>query len=612
MPGAALAHPHAKLPCFAAMRIESGGQPRLPLAVVGTPPHCPGAGMPVYTEKLPGRAARDRWTSEGPMETFDYVIAGGGTAACILAARLTEDGTTTVCLLEAGPPDSNPYIRIPAGFMKTLYNPAVTWNLTHEPCEGTAGRRVYAGQGRTLGGSSSINGMIYNRGQAADYDGWAQRGNRGWAYADILPYFKRTERRIGPGGEKPGDDRLRGRDGALPVTTTRWQHPLLDAFIAAAVESGVPLNEDYNGADQFGVCRVQSAILLGKRYSTATAFLHPARGRANLSVRTNALVTRITLEGRRATGLIYRRDDGSVASLAARRSVIVSAGALHSPKLLQLSGIGPADLLREHGIAVAHDLPGVGSNLGDHYGARVVARVKNTDSLNNRVKGARLLFEGVKWALGQPSALSNSPGVIHAFCKSDPGLDNPDLNLTFMPASFKAGVLGVLDDVAGMTCAASISRPESTGTVSIDSSNPLAPPILRPNYFSTENDRRRGVIGVKTVRRIFRAAAFRDYLDTETLPGADVRTDEDLLAFLRGNAGSGWHYNGTCKMGPEGDAMAVVNDQLAVRGIDGLHIADASVMPCTPSGNTMAPVMMIAEKAADMLLGKQALPRAEI
>ena len=539
------------------------------------------------------------------MEEVDFVIIGGGTAGCVLAARLSENGKNSVCLLEAGGKDDNFFMKMPAGFMKTLFNPDVSFQIKFDPCEGTAGRQIVAAQGKVLGGSSSINGMVINRGQAADFDGWAQLGNRGWSYADVLPYFKKFERRIGP-----GDDRYRGREGPIPVTSNGWQHPLLDAFRAGALENGVPSNPDHNGAQQFGVSRYQNAIYKARRVSTATAYLHPAMRRPNLSVKLHAPASRVLFEGKRASGVAYVQD-GVEKQVSARRAVILAAGALQSPKLLQLSGIGPEDALRAHGIDVRAHLPGVGRNLCDHFGARVVARVQNTDSLNSRVKGINLGIEAVKWFFGRQSALGNSPGMIHAFCKSDPALDNPDFYIAFMPASFKAGYVGVLDDFPGMTSGASVSRPRSRGSVEIASADPRANPVVRPNYFSNEYDQRTGVAAVRMVRLIYRSKAMASYLHSETLPSADLETDDEIMGYLLSGAGTGYHYNGTARMGPAHDAGAVVDDRLAVHGFDGLYVVDASVFPRPISANTMAGVIMTAEKTADALLGKPPLPATE-
>ena len=528
-------------------------------------------------------------------DSFDYVIVGGGTAAGILAWRLSEAGRS-VCVLEAGPPDRNPYHRIPAGFIKTLFDPRVTWQYASEPNPNSGGRPIQYTQGKTLGGSSSVNGMVYNRGQAPDFDHWAQLGNPGWGYADVLPYFRRTERRIGE-----GDDRYRGREGRLTVSTAPWPSAVVDAFVAGAVARGHPLNPDSNGARQEGVGKYQSAIARGRRVSTATAFLHPSR-RNGVDVRTEALVTRILLDGLRATGVAYRQG-GVEREVHARCEVIVAAGTPHSPKLLQLSGIGPADLLRQHGIPVAHALPGVGENFHDHYSPRLVARLKDgVDSLNAHVTGLALARQVARWLLGRPSVLALSPALVHVFGRSHAALDNPDYSLVFTPGSYKQGFIGRLDDFPGMTCGAWQMRPESRGSVRIRSADPDDAPLLDPNYLAAETDRRVLVAALREARAILSSPELAPYFDRELFPGADVQSDDEWLGFARQYGNSSYHLVGTCKMGPASDPLAVVDARLRVHGIAALRVVDASIMPVIASANTYAATMMIAEKGADMIL----------
>ncbi len=537
------------------------------------------------------------------MDEFDYVIIGGGTAACVLAYRLSEGDRNTVCVLEAGPKDDHFTIRIPAGFIKNLSNPRVSFQYFLEPSEGTNNRRIQIAQGRMLGGSSSLNGMIFNRGQAADYNYWAQLGNRGWGYDDVLPYFKRFEKREGP-----GDDRFRGRDGLLVTCNSAWDNPLIAAFMESAAANGVPRNMDHNGETQFGHGWVQAAVDNTNRASTAHAFLRPAERRQSVTVRTEATVTRIVLDGKRATGVEYRAANtpGSV-TVRARKSVILSAGALNGPKLLQLSGIGPAGLLSEFGIPVQHDLPGVGENLSDHFGCRVVAKIKGATTLNGVLRFPRLQIEALKWALSMPNLLSNPVGLVNGFGKSHPDLDEPDFYFTLAPASFKAGFFGKLDDYPGVTCAASPMRPESRGYVRIQSTDIMQQPIIQPNYLSTENDRRLAVHAASQARKMLQTGAMAQYFDGDILPGPNVQTYDEMLDFVRSNAMSGYHYVGTCKMAPATDKMAVVDDRLRVHGLEGLHIVDASIIPRVTSANTCVPTIMVAEKASDMLLGKPPL-----
>jgi len=540
------------------------------------------------------------------MDTFDYVIVGGGSAGSLLAFRLSEAGHS-VCVIEAGPPDRNPYILIPAGFIKTLADPAVTWQFQTEPCEGTAGRPIGIPQGRTLGGSSAINGAIYSRGQPADFDGWAQLGNTGWSFADVLPYFRRTERRIGD-----ADEHYRGREGRLPVTTNRLDAPVAEAFIDGAVEQGLPRNADHNGAEQFGVAYSQSVIHKGLRVSAARAFLHPARRRYGVEIRTDALVTRVIVENGRATGVAYRHKGvGAEQIVRAGREVILSAGAFNTPKLMQLSGLGPGAVLRDAGIGLVRDLPGVGENLRDHYNARIVARgVPGMNGINRRVQGWRLGREVLRWMLRRPSVLSISPALVHVFGKSNPVLDNPDFFLVFTPGSYKRGFIGKLDDFPGLSCGSTPLRPESRGTVRIKSAEAAVPPVIQPNYLSAEYDQRIQVAALRCARSLIESAPMRPFVEAENFPGADVQTDDQWLAFARETGGTSFHPAGTCRMGPAGDPDAVVDPNLRVHGIDGLRIVDASVMPTLVSANTYAATMMIAEKAADLILGRPPLSPA--
>lgn len=530
------------------------------------------------------------------METFDFVVVGGGSAGSLLAWGLADGGRNTVCVLEAGSPDSNPWIRIPAGFIKTLTDPAVTWQLMAEPSQGTAGRPIALPQGRTLGGSSSMNGAIVNRGHPADFDGWAALGNRGWDYESVLPYFKRFESWLG----EPSSE-ARGRHGRLPVALNRMPVPVTDAFMEAAVLEGLPANPDHNAGEHFGVGPSQGAIRRGFRVSASRAFLHPARRKYGVRVVTGMPVARIDLDGARATGVVCRVGSEEK-RFAARRGVVLAAGAVGSPQILQLSGIGPAPLLGSLGIEVRHHLAGVGENLQDHYTARLVARGRpGMDGINNRVQGWRLGREVLRWMAGRPSAIGVSPAHVHVFAKSTPAAPRPDIFMVFSPGSYKLGMVGKLDDFPGLSCGSACMRPESRGHVRIASNDIAADPLIQPNYLSAEADRRVLLAGIRLARRLVASDIMRAHVDAETFPGPDVRGDDELIDFARRFGGSAFHLVGTCKMGS--DDAAVVDDRLRVRGVANLWVADASVMPTLVSANTYAATLMIAEKASDLMLG---------
>jgi choline dehydrogenase len=533
-------------------------------------------------------------------DVFDYVIVGSGAAGSLLAARLGEDPAVRICVLEAGPTDWHPWLHVPAGYIKKLFDPGYTFPYASEPTEHTRGRAIPVPQGRTLGGSTSINGLVYNRGHAEDFDHWAALGNPGWSYADVLPLFKRTERWLGP-----DPDGLRGRSGAMTVTPIDWIHPICEAFIEGAGELGIPRNADYNGAAQTGVGYFQRTIHRGWRVSAAGSFLHPARKRGNVTVRTHAHATRLVFEAGRAVGVCYAQGGSAsdVREVRARREVIVATGALNTPRLLQLSGIGPGALLQRFGIPVVRDLPGVGRHLKDHFSVRVVARTRDVTTMNELSRGPHLLGQIARWMLKRPSILALSPSLVHWFWKSREGLDRPDLQGVFTPASYREGYVGMLDVYPGMTCGVWQHRPEGSGFVELTSTDPFEAPRIQPRYLEHEGDRKVLLDGVRIARQLLRTQALARYVETETMPGVAVDRDDEVLDFVRRIGVSSYHLNGTARMGPVSDPMAVVDAQLRVHGVTGLRVVDSSVMPEIPSGNTAASTMMIAEKAADLIRG---------
>lgn len=535
-------------------------------------------------------------------EIFDYIVIGAGSAGSVIAARLSEESSRSVCVLEAGPSDNHLFIHVPAGYIKTLFNPKYTWPFKSEPVPGINGRVIATTQGRTLGGSSSINGLIYNRGQAADFNSWAQAGNRGWGYDDVLPYFRRGERRIADA------DPYHGASGELPITDLDWPHPLLKPFIAGAQGLGIPFNRDYNGTAQEGVGTYQRNIHKGRRVSAYRAYLHPVRHRQNLSLRTNAHVTGILFDGKRAIGVRYKNDrNGPERIVHARREVIVSGGALNTPRILQISGIGAASLLNDLGVPVVQELKGVGENLRDHYAVRMVAQVKGLITLNELSRGPRLWLQVARWLLRQPSMLAVSPSLVHVFWKSNPALTNADIQVTFTPASYMEGIAGLLDVIPGMTCGVWQQRPESLGTVRAKTRDAFDDPVIQPNYLDHEIDKQVQIAGVRLGRQLLSTAPLSPFYEREVQPGLDVQKDDEILDYLRRKGSTVFHFMGTARMGPASDPRAVVDHELRVHGAEGLRVADASIMPSMPSANTNAASMMIGEKAADMILGKAPL-----
>ena len=525
----------------------------------------------------------------------DYVVVGAGSAGCVLAARLSEDPSVRVVLLEAGGPDRSPWIHIPLGYGKTIADPSVNWCYETEPEPGTDGRRMLWPRGKVLGGSSSINGLLYVRGQPADYDHWRQLGNAGWAWDDVLPYFRKSEGRIGDGCD------LHGRDGPLSVSDITERHPLCEAYRQAAIEIGIPATRDFNGPRQEGVGYYQTTSRRGLRVSAARAFLRPAMKRPNLRVITHALAERVLFENRRAIGVAFRRGDVGQ-TVRATREVILAGGAINTPQLLMLSGIGPVAQLAEHGIEMRHASPGVGQNLQDHYQTRFAYRcteaITVNDIMTSRVAMAKA---GLQYLLARRGPLSISAGQVGIFARSHAALQEPDLQFHFIIFSADRPAAG-LHRFSGFTQNVCQLRPESRGEIRLKSADPQDHAAILPNYLAAEIDRTVLVDGLKMSRAIAARPSMRRYIAGEYLPGEALQSDDELLAYARAYGGTIYHPCGTARMGT--DREAVVDDQLRVQGVDGLRVADASIMPTLVSGNTNAACIMIGEKAADLIRGR--------
>ena len=524
---------------------------------------------------------------------FDYVIVGAGSAGCVLANRLSADARHRVLLLEAGPADRSLWIHLPIGYGKTMFHPVYNWGFHTEPDPGMNGRRIYWPRGRGLGGSSSINGLIFIRGQREDYDRWAALGNRGWGWSDVLPYFIRSE------ANRRGASEFHGADGPQIASDIGEKHELVEAFIKGAAEQGVPRNDDFNGAAQEGVGYYQLMTRNGLRCSAATAYLKPVRRRENLAITPDAHVTRILFEGTRATGVEYRRG-GRVQSVCADREVIVSAGALQSPQLLQLSGIGPGALLGEHDIRVVRDSPGVGENLQDHLQLRLMFRctrpITTNDELNSLSGRIKI---GLQWLLARTGPLAIGINQAGLFTRVLPESKTPDVQFHF--ATLSAELAGAKPHPwSGFTMSVCQLRPSSRGYVRIKTTDDLDPPAMQPHYLSTELDRRCAIEAVRCARRIAHSDAMRPYIAAEFRPGEGVQSDDELLGFARQHGATIFHPSGTCRMG--GDPLAVVDARLRVHGVAGLRVVDCSIMPALVSGNTHWPALMIAEKASNMIL----------
>ena len=524
---------------------------------------------------------------------YDYIVVGAGSAGCTLAARLSEDAATRVLLLEAGPPDRSFWIHLPIGYGKTMWDEKLNWCFHTDPDPNMNGRRIYWPRGKTLGGSSSINGLIYIRGQREDYDHWAALGNTGWSYDEVLPYFIASE------GNQRGASAFHGAAGPLSVSDIGERHELIEAFIGAAGQLGVPRTDDFNGARQEGAGYYQLTTRKGWRCSTATAYLKPARQRENLRIETGAHASAVRIEQGRAVGVSYRQ--GGQARLArCRGEVLLAAGAIQSPQLLQLSGIGPAPLLQSRGIAVVRDLRGVGENLQDHLQLRLIFEcskaITTNDAMNSWLGRARL---GLQWLLYRSGPLAVGINQGGCFMRAVPDRA-PTPDIQFHVSTLSADMAGgKVHPFSGFTMSVCQLRPESRGHIRIRSADPFEPPEIQPNYLATELDRATAVAAVKAARAIAAAPAMRPYVKREVMPGPEAGDDAALLAFCRNNGATIFHPSGTCRMGS--DAMAVVDSRLRVHGVAGLRVVDGSVMPTLVSGNTNAPIVMVAEKVADML-----------
>jgi choline dehydrogenase len=533
------------------------------------------------------------------METCDYIVVGGGSAGAAVANRLSSDPRNKVLLLEAGRA-SHPWSPIPIGMARLIANPAANWLYSSEPEANTNGRRLPVPRGKLLGGSSSINGMVFVRGQAQDFDTWAQMGNRGWSYAEVLPFFKRME-----SYEGEGDDAFRGREGPLRVTNPEPRDPLFATIIKAAAEVGIRHNADYNGASQEGIAMSQATIAAGRRMSTARCYLDPIRKRRNLHIQTEALTEGLLLDGRRCTGVRYSVA-GDAREACAAREVVVSAGTINSPQLLELSGIGQPQRLGALGIEVRHTLGGVGENLRDHYVPRTRWLIgKKGITFNDRGRGLRLAHQAMRYALFRQGMLAMAGAPIRAFVCSREGLEAPDLMLGWIPMLTEPSPKGPrISRQSGVILYAHPMRPESKGHIHITAADPRRPPAINFNFLSSPPDAELTVRAVRIARAIMTAPAVAPFQVNEVAPGADRTTDDEILDWVKKSAETTYHPVGTCKMGS--DPMAVVDAQLRVHGIAGLRVADASIMPTLTSGNTNAPSIMIGEKAADMMLNTTA------
>ncbi|WP_417227188.1 GMC family oxidoreductase [Amphritea sp.] len=526
-------------------------------------------------------------------KAYDYIVIGAGSSGCVMANRLSEDSDKTVLLLEAGGKDTNPWIHVPIGYFKTMHNPKTDWCYMTEPDPGINNRQLQWPRGKVLGGSSSLNGLLYVRGQREDYDNWAALGNQGWSYDEVLPYFKKSE------NQERGANQYHGVDGPLAVSNIRIKREICDKFIAAAEQVGIPRNEDSNGETQEGVGYFQLTINRnGTRCSTAVGFLRPALKRTNLTAKTKAQVDRIEFEGNRAVGVTFTIK-GIQHTVRCNQEVILSAGAINSPQVLMLSGIGAKEELDKHNIPLVKALPGVGKNLQDHLQIRTIYKVNKPITLNDEVNNPlRKVMMGLEYAMFRTGPLTMAASQVCIFTKTDKTMVRPDIQYHLQPLSADKPADGT-HRFSAFTASVCQLRPTSTGRIELKSANPTDYPAIHPNYLATEEDQKTAIESIKVTRNIINAPALAPLIKEEHEPGVQHQTDAELLEYARNRATTIYHPTGTCKMGQ--DEMSVVDERLRVHGIDGLRVVDCSIMPVIVSGNTNAPAIMIAEKAADMI-----------